>query len=314
MSNTNTNIAIDLGGTRIKLGAVQNDTLLQSRMIEAQSGKGLAARLCAIKEEVLSLMDSADLSGVTSVGIAFPGLVDTHRNCVLGTNGKYSDAHSLDLQQWFATELGLNLKMENDARLACLGEWKYGAGRGSNNVVMCTLGTGIGSSAVIDGKILRGKHFQAGVLGGHFILDYQNSNAQCTCGNTGCLESVASTSMIAGKAKSHPLYRQSLLSAEPLVDLQSIFSCAQKGDRLANELKEHCLYAWSMGLVNLVHAYDPEVIVVGGGIANAQDTLIPYFNNIIKAKAWTPWGSPEVRVARYPDTAALLGVGALFND
>ena len=82
---------------------------------------------------------------------------------------------------------------------------------------------------------------------------------------------------------------------------------------MATELQDYCLYAWGTGLVNLIHAYDPEIVVIVGGIANSQEILIPYFKTFIAGKAWTPWGQPEIKVAAFPDTAALLGVPSLFN-
>src|SRR5207248_3128427 len=155
--------------------------------------KGLSAHLPLITEQVTGLLNNSNEKEVTSIAIAFPGLVDTVQNKVVSTSGKYEDAPSLDLPGWAQKELGMNLKLENDARAACLGEWKWGAGKGSSDMLMFTLGTGIGSSAIINGKILRGKHFGAGVLGGHFIIDYTEDAPRCTCGGKGCVESIAST-------------------------------------------------------------------------------------------------------------------------
>jgi glucokinase len=117
--------------------------------------------------------------------------VDSVNKKVLTINDKYGDVISLDLEKWAFEHFGVPLEIENDTRAALLGEWKFGNGRGYNDVVLMTLGTGIGTSAVIEGKILRGRHFQAGILGGHFIVNPKGK--LCNCGNVGCAEAEAST-------------------------------------------------------------------------------------------------------------------------
>ncbi len=306
-------IGIDLGGTRIKTGIVADGRLLASAVMEAAAGKGLRVHLPFIKDHILRLMKQTHTGPVSSLGMAFPGLVDTGQNRVIGTSGKYEHAPALDLAAWACQELGMAFKMENDARLACLGEWKYGAGNGSSDMVMVTLGTGYGTAAIINGQILRGKHFQAGILGGHFIIDFTNKDRICSCGKYGCVEAVASTWMIGEAARKNPLFEQSRLKEVSRIDLAAIFDLSKRGDALAMVLQNHCLKAWGVGLVNLIHAYDPEVIVIGGGISNASDTLIPYFDRFIAERAWCPWGQPLIRPAQYPDTAAILGATLLFE-
>lgn len=306
-------IGVDLGGTRIKIGLVADGHLLASSFIEAAPEKGLLLHLPVIKDHILQLVRQTDTNSVQSLGIAFPGLVDTDKNKVISSSGKYEDASYLDLPAWVRLELGMALKLENDARLACLGEWKYGAGKESQDMVMVTLGTGYGSSAIINGKVLRGRHFQAGILGGHFIIDFANKDRLCSCGNYGCVEAVASTWMIKEEARQNPLFEKSRLKEAGKIDLVTIFDLSKQGDELARLLQNHCLEAWGIGLVNLIHAYDPEVIVIGGGISNASETLIPYFKKLIAERAWCPWGQPDIRPAQFPDTAAILGAVLLFE-
>src|SRR5690349_19458598 len=119
-----------------------------------------------------------------------------------------------------------------------------------------TIGTGVGSSAVIEGKLLRGKHFQAGCLGGHFTINVKGQ--LCNCGNYGCVEVEASTWNIERIAKASGEFRESVLSKESKVDFESIFRCAAGNDSLAEKLRERCIDVWSACAVNLIHAYDPE--------------------------------------------------------
>ncbi len=306
-------IGVDLGGTRIKIGIVADGHLLISAVVKAAPEKGLEPHLPLLKYHITHLMQQTALDHIHLMGMAFPGLVDTDHNTVISTSGKYADAPGIDLSYWARQELGMDFKIENDARLACLGEWKYGAGQENSDMVMITLGTGYGSAAIINGKILRGRHFQAGILGGHFVIDFQNTNSICTCGNYGCVEAVASTWMIKEAAFQNPLFNNSRLNNATVIDLETIFNLSEQGDELALLLQNRCLEAWGIGLVNLIHAYDPEVIVLGGGISKASKTLIPYFNQLVAKRAWCPWGKPDIRPAKFPDTAALLGAALLFE-
>jgi glucokinase len=304
-------IAVDLGGTRIKAGLIINGRVESLTIKEISTNEGLSDYL-PVLHALIADLNRQDQS-VTGIGIGFPGLVDTDKNTVIDTSGKYNDAPDIDLVGWARDEFGLNLKIENDARLACLGEWKYGAGTGYDDMVMCTLGTGIGSSAIINGKILRGRHFQAGILGGHSIIDYRASQNVCSCGKYGCVEALASNWAVRKMATQHPLFRSSSLSTRDEIDLALIFEMSEQSDELSVLLRDHCMSVWSVGLVNLIHAYDPEVVVVGGGIMHAKEIVLPYFEEQIKKRLWCPSGVPELRSADYPDSAALLGATQLFE-
>lgn len=305
-------IGIDLGGTRIKTGIINESGLQGVKMIDTTPGTRMEKYLKLIESDILHLQREIQITELDGIALAFPGLVDTKNNRIIDTNKKYDDAQSLNLADWAKETFRLELKLENDARLSCMGEWKYGAGKGTNDMVMCTLGTGVGTSAIINGEILRGKHFQAGVLGGHSIIDFKTAD-QCSCGGYGCVESTASTWRLKSLVENHPLYPQSLLFGIEHIDIALIFELNKQGDELSSILKEHCIGAWAAGLINLIHAYDPEVVVLGGGIMNSGDILIPEFKRIITERAWCPSGIPEIKQASYPDTAALLGAMTLFD-
>lgn len=305
-------IGIDLGGTRIKAGLIKNGQVLSSQIFDVGSNKKLKSVLPELEKQILQLsgMQSDRIQGI---GVAFPGVVDGNNHKVIDTSAKYSDAPVVDLVGWAKDTFGLSLKMDNDARLACLGEWHYGSGRGAVNMVMLTLGTGIGTAAVIDGKLLRGKHFQAGILGGHFMIDYKNRTLPCSCGKYGCAEAAASTWGIEGMAKRHSLFQKSALSTADRFDWQVILKLADQGDELSRIIKFNCLDAWVAVMVNLMHAYDPEIIVIGGGISQSGDFMVSYFEKALRERCWSPGGIPELRTAAFPDTAALLGAATLFD-
>ncbi len=186
-------MAIDLGGTQIKMGLVRGAEILSSTQIDSQAGNGLKERLPEIEKCLNQLLQNASLSAsdIAGLGMAIPGIIDSVDKKILTINDKYNDAPTIDLIEWAKQTWNIPLFLENDTRAALLGEWKFGKGKGYDNVVLMNLGTGIGTSAVIEGKILRGKHFQAGILGGHFMVNIKGD--QCNCGNYGCAEAEAST-------------------------------------------------------------------------------------------------------------------------
>ena len=154
--------------------------------------------------------------------------------------------------------------IDNDARLAAVGEWKFGAGNDTNDLVVMTIGTGIGTSVITEGKLLRGKHFQAGCLGGHISVVY--NGRMCTCGNKGCVEAYASTWSLKKRIEEHETFNKSSLSTVAVIDFETLFAEADKNDALAIYFKNDCIDLWSAAIVNLIHAYDPEVVVIGGGV------------------------------------------------
>ena len=307
-------LACDLGGTRIKVGVVRAGLVIAQTTIPAHSEKGLAdalPRLAAAWRNLLAShqLESADCAGAS---IAFPSLIDVASGRVLTEYGKYSDAMELDLRDWARREFGLPLAIENDARMALIGEWKHGAGQGADDVVMITLGTGIGTAAIIQGRVIRGKHGQAAVLGGHSSLHYNGRT--CGCGNTGCAEAEASTAFLNAMAHSRPDYQDSALAAEPVLDFAAVFRHATSGDACALALRDHSLRIWATLAVNLIHAYDPEVLVLGGGIMGSANVIVPFIENHIASHANTPWGRVTVIASQLGDQAALIAAEWLIQE
>ena len=163
-------LAIDLGGTHVTCGLVSGETLMGEVTLNLADTLLLGPVLPQIATALRELLDQHGIpqSDVAGIGLGFCGIALSRENRVASTNGKYEDAPSLDLPGWALEEFDLPLRIENDARMALLGESYVGAARGETDVVMFTLGTGIGGVAMIDGRLLEGKHGQAGLLGGHF--------------------------------------------------------------------------------------------------------------------------------------------------
>lgn len=305
------NIGIDLGGTRIKIGLVSGNTLLGKKVLSARSVQGLSSHLPLIDEAIGGLLQEYEVARLEGVSMAFPGLVNPHTKRVLSTNQKYDDAPLLDLEDYYRNRWNAAFFIDNDARMATVGEWKYGAGRGCDDLVMVTIGTGIGTSVIMQGKLVRGMHFQAGCLGGHFVVSFDGK--PCTCGNIGCVEAEASTWNVASLAKAHPHFAQSSLVGRE-VDFRELFAAAKNGDEVAAGLREHCLKVWAAGIITYIHAYDPEMVILGGGILNSADVILPYIREQVEKHAWTPWGQVAIRVTDLQDTAGILGAVYCFQN
>jgi glucokinase len=254
-------------------------------------------------------LSSRDLAGVA---IGFAALVDSRVNQILATDGKYEDAKDIDLVGWIRENVGLPTRIENDARMALLGESYAGAARGFTDVVMMTLGTGIGGAAMIEGKLLRGKHAQAGCLGGHIPAVFNGRS--CTCGAIGCAEAEASGWSLPLIIKDWPGATDSALSRYSNLGFKELFEEAACGDKVAVAVRDRCLNVWAANAVGLVHTYDPEIILIGGGVMKSADVIIPYIESYVHKYAWTPWGKVVVRAAELGNNAVLMGAVPLLSQ
>jgi glucokinase len=299
--------SIDLGGSHAACGLVEDDRILASETLDVENAGSLAKMLPRLAESLKRLGGGKipHEGEVSGVAIGLPVIVDYYRGKALGSNGKYVDADKVDLQSWARESLGLPLFVENDARMALLGEAYAGAGRGFGDIVMITLGTGIGGVAMIEGKLLRGKHAQAGCIGGH--LPVRLDGRKCTCGAIGCAEAEASGWALPLLVKEWAGIAGSALCRYEEIGFRELFSAAARGDRIACEIRDHCLRVWATVAVGLVHAYDPEIVILGGGVMKSADAILPYIRSHVQEYAWTPWGKVEVRAAELGSNAALLG-------
>ena len=299
-------IAIDIGGTFVKIGLVKNAEIVVKTAIKSHPKIDFQNTIKDIENTIHKLLvaNSVAQKDIEGIGIGFPGLVDSIKMKVLSTNKKYDDSLSFNFIDWAKKTYNTSIFLENDARMALLGEWQYGAGKGIDNIAMLTFGTGVGSAVIINGKLIIGKHFQAGNLGGHFTINV--NGALCTCGNLGCVEAEASTWKLSELLKSDPRYSESLIEGNEL-DFESLFKYAEEGGELSLSVRNHCLEVWSAGVINQIHAYDPELIILGGGVMKSADVIIPFIKNNVKKHAWTPWGDVQIIQSKIPNRSALLG-------
>jgi len=212
-----------MGGTRIKMALVQEDgELVRVETLDARADLNMEQRLEELVEDIdLLLGNEYQLAGI---GISFPGIVDFPNRRIISKYVKYPEAHNTDLEAWAQRHWQVPLVVENDARAALVGEWQYGAGQDTDNLLMVTLGTGMGSAVLIDGQLLRGRNYLAGNLGGHMSIDFEGDD--CNCGNRGCVETAGSTWALGKNLEKIAGYQSSkLATGEPLC-VKSVFESA----------------------------------------------------------------------------------------
>lgn len=307
-------LACDFGGRRIKLGLVRDGQILASTVLPAHSDRPLAQRLPHVAKTLRTMCycSGVAIRDCRGIGISYPSIIDPVDGRILDEFGKYGAISSHDLRAWASAEFQLSLAIENDARMALIGEWQCGAGRGCDNLAVMMLGTGLGAAAVVGGRPLRGCHGQASILSGHFAV--KQDGRACVCGNKGCAEAEASTSVLAAVARQMSAFAGSPLADEADLSYQSVFHWSAKGDPCAMRLQEHSLAVWGMMAVNLIHAYDPEMLILGGGIMGSADVVLPAIARWVQAYAHTPWGQVRVVASQLGDHAALMAAEWLIQE
>lgn len=307
-------LAADFGGTRIKLAIVTDAQAVATDIINVTPGGSLESHLPAIRDAYLALLESTQtpLDKCSAVVWALPCLVAGDGVTVTKTFGKFEDSVTLDLTAWSRTTFGLPIIVENDARAAAIGEWKFGAGKGTDNLVMITLGTGIGTAVILNGRPLYGAAGMAGNLGGHSIT--HRDGELCTCGIRGCAEAQVATWNIPNLAKASPQFATSALATVPIIDYRAIFTNATAGDPLATTLRDRALDTWGALTLTLIHNFDPERVIIGGGIMASKDLIIPAIQKIADQSAAHAFNPVAVVPSQLADDAGPLGCFAIASD
>ena len=305
-------LAADMGGRRIKLGVVREGCVIAMEILSAGSDRPLKERMQAVAGAFRRLCARSGVSpgACAGVGLSYPSIIDTAGARILDQFGKYGESSEFDLREWARNEFGLPLAVDNDARMALIGEWRRGAGMDCDNLVMITLGTGIGTAAIMDGRILRGRHSQAGILGGH--LTVRAGGRRCVCGNIGCAEAEASTWALRHLCEGAQIKLPDMHSQE--WDYATIFRLASEGVAWAADIRDRSLEIWAATAVNLIHAYDPERVILGGGVMGSGSVILPYIGGYVARHAHTPWGQASVIPSQLGDRAALVACEWLVEE
>jgi len=309
-------VGVDLGGTNIVVGAVAEDGSEVVGQVEesTHAEEGADAVVARIVRLVQASIAQAKGKDVAGVGIGSPGPLDTARGIVLLTPNL--GWRNMPLRDRVSSAVGLPATLDNDANCAIFGEWWRGAARGARHVVGLTIGTGIGGGIVLDGQIYHGTSDIAGELG-HMTIDL--NGRRCKCGNYGCLEAYASGPAIAARAvegiesgaeTTLPQYVGGDLAK---ITAQVVYEAARDGDDYARDVVMETAKILGAGVANIINIFNPEVVVICGGVTHAGDRLFVPLRSEARRRAF----KPAVDVCRIvpgalPGTAGVYGAAAVF--
>lgn len=304
---------VDVGGTSIKMGlfTLDGEILDKWEIVTRRENKGeeilpdIAASLKAKMKEKKIALDE-----VKGIGIGVPAPV-TGDGIVKNTANL--DWGYKEVNRELREMTGLAVRAGNDANLAALGEMWLGAAKGQDNVVMVTLGTGVGGGAIVDGRPLVGAN-GAGTEVGHVCVNYHETR-KCGCGKTGCLEQYASATGIARLARVRLAEDDtpSILRGQE-ISAKTVFDALKQGDEVAEEVVEQFGAYLGHGLANLAIIVDPAAIVIGGGVSKAGDIMIPYIKKYFLNKAFFANKGTEFMIAKLDNDAGICGAAKLIID
>ena len=319
-------LAMDWGGTWCRIAVVGRDgrILWQSRVRNA-AGAGKEQLLADAEGLVRQAMEWCGTGRTaTGLGVAAAGPVDSDKG-MLREPPNLPALNGVSLKAAWESSLGMPVHVGNDATLAALGEFNYGAGlearqfrEDSNSLVYVTVSTGIGGGVIDRGKLLLGSRGLAGEVG-HMVIDRRADAPVCQCGNTGCLEALASgtaIAKIARKLASEPGNNDSSLAdLEPgLVNAERVLEAAGEGDSLSWKILEDVIDSLSTGLTNLLHLYNPDLVVMGGGVTFGlvRMGLLPRLYGQMQQRAMTEGHRTfHLIPSRLGDAPGMLGAASL---
>ncbi len=323
MSATPYLLGVDLGGTNIVVGAMPADGsamhAVHSEPTRAEDGAdAVSARIVRLVEAAIAgtiAETGIARSDFAGIGIGAPGPLDRDTGVVLTTpNLGWTN---YPLRDRVADAVGLPGALDNDANCATLGEWWIGAARGARHAIGLTIGTGIGGGLVLDGQLYHGASGIAGELG-HTSIDA--NGRRCKCGNYGCLEAYASGPAIAVRAREALDGEEtSILPAMVDGDLeritaQTVYEAAERGDAVARDVVRDTAQFLGTGIANLLNIFNPEVVVIAGGVTQAGDALFEPLRAEVRRRAFKPAVSVcRIVPGELPGTAGVAGAIAAFK-
>ncbi|MDQ6662098.1 MAG: ROK family protein [Chloroflexota bacterium] len=328
-------VAVDLGGTQIRTAVLRGSTLLSRVGLltgEVPTPERVIPRIYAAIQQALDEAQTT-LDFIAGIGIGAPGPLDS-RTGIVYDPPNLPGWERVPLRDMFQEHFQVPVVVENDANAAALGEYMFGAGRGSKNLVYMTISTGIGGGVILNGSIIEGASGTAAELG-HMTIDRYGE--RCNCGNIGCLERIASGTAIARRANeliateegvellafARTLQEnttagatQDLTSLEPpplYITARMVGLAAEAGIPIAHTIIGNAAEALGIGLVNIIHIFNPDTIVLGGGVTQLGPTLMEPALRVVQERAMkVPREAVRIVLAQLGINAGLVGAGALI--
>ena len=309
-------LSLDIGGTKLAVAVVTEDGRTHALTVEPMRREEgptvIVPRLFEMGHRAIAA-SGIPAAEIAAVGISCGGPLDASAGVLTGPL-HLPGWIDLPIVQLAESEFGLPAVLENDATAGALGEFRYGAARDASTMVYLTISTGIGGGAVIDGRLHRGAAGNGGEFG-HVMV--RTGGRLCLCGRRGCLEGYASGTSIAARAREAVIERggASVLSTLPEVRAEHVVAAAAAGDPLATELWEETIDVLSIAVTDLVNVFEPDLVVLGGGVTRSGDALIVPVRERVAGSAMPPAAAAStVVVAQLGDAVCVVGAGAVAFD
>lgn len=304
-------IGVDLGGTKMLVGVVDGTGTVVHRRVDASVGLGVDELLARLDEEIRIAIDARP--GVAAVGLGVPCIVDREREICITSN--HLPLIGVPLRARAVGLTGLPVAIDNDGNATALAEQRRGAARGAENVVLLTLGTGIGGGLILGGRPYRGSRGAAAELG-HFVVDIDGPPCPGRCPNNGCIESLVSGTALRVEAERAAAEHPGSALAEAAatggrIDGTVVTELARAGDPISVGLLETMGRRLGYALTGLANVFDPDVIVIGGGVIDAGDLLLDPAREEFERRALTLQRETPIRAAELGSDAGMIGASIL---
>lgn len=313
------NIGVDIGGTNVKIALIdEKGTIAYSNSVPTRAEMGYEYTIQNIINTIKdSLKESNnDISNIGGIGFGLPGQIDSV-NGIVRLLPNIPGWVEVPLAKIVKDEFNVPVKLDNDVRVATLGELNYGAGKGCQNLICLTVGTGVGSGIVLNGQLVRGASMTAGEIG-HVIVE-RNNGEICGCGATGCLEAYASGPSVVKMAKDYIAGGKSTkfkeIAAGNEITPYMVYEAAKQGDAVAKRIFTIVGEYLGVALVSVVNLLNPEKIIVGGGVGQAGDLILEPIREAIKKRCIpTSAAAVEIVPAQLGESAGVVGASLLVNQ
>lgn len=301
-------LAFDIGGTKLAAAVVTDDGVPHGVVIEPtrreQGWQAVLERLFAMGRRCIA---TADTDSIGAVGIACGGPLDAASGVLLDPP-HLPDWHDVPIGALAAAEFGVPSALENDATAAALAEYRCGAGRGTSTMLYLTVSTGIGGGAVVDGRLHLGAAGNAAEFGHVTVL---RGGRRCSCGRRGCIEAYASGTSIAVRAtEAVAAGGESTLTGLPQITAVDVSAAAAAGDPLARAIWDETVDLLGAAVTDLVNVFEPDLVVLGGGVTRSGAMLIEPVRELVAAEAMPPAAAAaRVELAELGDYVGVVGAG-----
>ena len=308
-------IGVDIGGTSIKGAAINNKGEILDRFsIKMDRFASPEETYGKIGDEINHfLLDKKYRKEVVGIGLGVPGILDRD-NGIVKSSPNMPLWINFNIVDFVEKRANLPVKIVNDASSAALGEAKFGSGKNFNNIVMITLGTGVGGGLILNGKLYDGQGGTGAQLG-HSIIRY--NGRQCNCGRKGCLEAYASATALIKEANLRKAkYPESILNKINCIEAKNVFDLAKEGDKLASKLVKEYITYLSEGLLDICNVFRPDVILLSGGVANVGQYLISRVTKYLAKHNYGYTNAPivPVKLASLGYDSGKIGAASLFFE